>query len=204
MSRKSIAKKRAKTWSKCLILNPIGSKMLSRRWNMETKRQSSQWLETGELIFKKARMIKSKLKCLLITFFDVKGLVHYEFVPEGQSINQLYFLDVLRCLREAVHRGQNLDFQKKCANTQYANLSDTRADRGEEEFLWWRTIKRPIKVKKDLHAIRGGVGHKLWRATPLRSVGSLTPIRDVDLGHPWLPGPLPSSVVYLYLLGVTI
>ncbi|UYV77324.1 hypothetical protein LAZ67_15000504 [Cordylochernes scorpioides] len=46
----------------------------------ETKRQSSQWLEPGEPRFKKARMIKSKLKCLLITYFDVKGLVHYEFV----------------------------------------------------------------------------------------------------------------------------
>ncbi|UYV62404.1 hypothetical protein LAZ67_2000428 [Cordylochernes scorpioides] len=32
-------------------------------------------------------MFKSKLKCLLITLFDVKGLVHYEFVPECQTIN---------------------------------------------------------------------------------------------------------------------
>ncbi|UYV71773.1 hypothetical protein LAZ67_9000329 [Cordylochernes scorpioides] len=30
-------------------------------------------------------MIKSKLKCLLITFFDAKGLVLYEFVPFGRS-----------------------------------------------------------------------------------------------------------------------
>ncbi|UYV65858.1 hypothetical protein LAZ67_3005722 [Cordylochernes scorpioides] len=43
-------------------------------YDPETKRQSSQWLEPGEPRFKKARMIKSKLKCLLITFFDVKGL----------------------------------------------------------------------------------------------------------------------------------
>ncbi|UYV68612.1 hypothetical protein LAZ67_6000220 [Cordylochernes scorpioides] len=52
----------------------------------------------------KAKLIKSKLKCLLITFFDVKGLVHYEFVPEGQTINQHYYLDVLRRLREAVRQ----------------------------------------------------------------------------------------------------
>ncbi|UYV77832.1 hypothetical protein LAZ67_15002504 [Cordylochernes scorpioides] len=43
-------------------------------YDPETKRQSSQRLEPGELRFKKARMIKSKFKCLLITFFDVKGL----------------------------------------------------------------------------------------------------------------------------------
>ncbi|UYV63334.1 hypothetical protein LAZ67_2003768 [Cordylochernes scorpioides] len=67
-------------------------------YDPETKRQSSQWLEPGEPRFKKARMIKSKLKCLLITFFDVKGLVHYEFVPEGQTINRHYYLDVLKCL----------------------------------------------------------------------------------------------------------
>ncbi|UYV71612.1 hypothetical protein LAZ67_8003855 [Cordylochernes scorpioides] len=48
----------------------------------------------------KARMIKSKIKCLLITFFDVKGLVHYEFVPEGQTINQHYYLDVLEAVRQ--------------------------------------------------------------------------------------------------------
>ncbi|UYV63127.1 hypothetical protein LAZ67_2003230 [Cordylochernes scorpioides] len=50
-----------------------------------TKRQSSQWLEPGEPRFKKARMIISKLKCLLIAFFDVKGLVHYQFVPEATN-----------------------------------------------------------------------------------------------------------------------
>ncbi|UYV66959.1 hypothetical protein LAZ67_4003454 [Cordylochernes scorpioides] len=73
-------------------------------YDPETKRQSSQWLEPGEPRFKKARMIKSKLKCLPITFFDVKGLVHYEFVPESQTTNQHHYLDVLRRLREAVRQ----------------------------------------------------------------------------------------------------
>ncbi|UYV77290.1 hypothetical protein LAZ67_15000366 [Cordylochernes scorpioides] len=40
-------------------------------YDLETKSQTSQCLEPGEPRFKKARMIKSKLKCLLITFFDV-------------------------------------------------------------------------------------------------------------------------------------
>ncbi|UYV74035.1 hypothetical protein LAZ67_11001900 [Cordylochernes scorpioides] len=56
----------------------------------------------------KARMLKSKLNCLLITLFDVKGLLHYEFVPECQTINQHYYLDVLRrlkslCVRKRLH-----------------------------------------------------------------------------------------------------
>ncbi|UYV77366.1 K02A2.6-like [Cordylochernes scorpioides] len=63
--------------------------------------------------FKKARMIKSKLKCPFITFFDVKGLVHYEFVPEDQTINQHYSLDVLRRLREAVRQKRPEKWHKK-------------------------------------------------------------------------------------------
>ncbi|UYV64715.1 hypothetical protein LAZ67_3001738 [Cordylochernes scorpioides] len=55
-------------------------------YDPETKRHPSQWLEHGEPRFKKARIFKSKLKCLLITFFDVKGLVQYEFVPEDMRI----------------------------------------------------------------------------------------------------------------------
>ncbi|UYV85115.1 hypothetical protein LAZ67_X004616 [Cordylochernes scorpioides] len=72
-------------WLKTVI---TGDETWVYGYDPETKRQSSQWLEPGEPRFKKARMIKSKLKCLLITFFDVKRLVHYEFVPEGQTINQ--------------------------------------------------------------------------------------------------------------------
>ncbi|UYV68407.1 hypothetical protein LAZ67_5004230 [Cordylochernes scorpioides] len=71
-------------------------------YDSETKRQSSQWLKPGEPRFRKARMIKSKLKSFLITFFDVKGLIHYEFMPEGQTINQDYYIDVLRRLKKAV------------------------------------------------------------------------------------------------------
>ncbi|UYV64539.1 hypothetical protein LAZ67_3001141 [Cordylochernes scorpioides] len=76
-------------------------------------RQSSQWLELGEPRFKKARMIKSKLKCLLITFFDVKGLVHFEFVSEGQTINQHYYIDVLKRLREAVRQKRPEKWHRK-------------------------------------------------------------------------------------------
>ncbi|UYV84461.1 hypothetical protein LAZ67_X002283 [Cordylochernes scorpioides] len=90
-------------------------------YDLETKRQSSQWLEPGEPRFKKARMIKSKLKCLLITFFDVKGLVHYEFVTESQTINQHYYLDVLRNLREPVCQKRPKKWHQKNWLLQYNN-----------------------------------------------------------------------------------
>ena len=41
---------------------------------------------------------------MLIVFFDYRGVVHHEFVPEGQTINKEYFMVVLRRLREAIRR----------------------------------------------------------------------------------------------------
>jgi transposase len=35
---------------------------------------------------------------------DIRGVVHYEFLPNGQRVNQVYYLDVLKRLREKVIR----------------------------------------------------------------------------------------------------
>jgi len=39
---------------------------------------------------------------MLLTFFDIRGIVHYEFVPTGQTVNQVYYLAVLERLCEKV------------------------------------------------------------------------------------------------------
>jgi len=41
---------------------------------------------------------------MLVTFFDIRGIVHYEFVPTGQTVNQVYYLEVLERLREKVRQ----------------------------------------------------------------------------------------------------
>jgi len=49
-----------------------------------------------------ARQMKSNLKSIIITFFDIKGIVHKEFVPTGQTVNPGFYCEVLRRLREKV------------------------------------------------------------------------------------------------------
>ena len=43
---------------------------------------------------------------MLICFFDSQGVVHKEFVPQGQTVNQQYYHEVLEQLRKRVHRVQ--------------------------------------------------------------------------------------------------
>jgi len=51
---------------------------------------------------KKFLRSKSRVKTMLLTFFDIKGIVHCEFVPNGQTVNQVYHLEVLERLHEKV------------------------------------------------------------------------------------------------------
>ena len=53
---------------------------------------------------KKARQSKSKFKVMMIVFSDIRGIVHVDWVPESQTINQVYYKEVLTNLREWVRR----------------------------------------------------------------------------------------------------
>ena len=41
---------------------------------------------------------------MIITFFDSKGIMHKEFVPTGQTVNSMFYREVLRRLRENERR----------------------------------------------------------------------------------------------------
>ena len=71
-------------------------------YNLETKHQSCQW-KSDVAEAEKARWSKSKVKVLLIMFFDVRGIVHSEFLPQGQMISQQVYKDILRLLLRSVH-----------------------------------------------------------------------------------------------------
>jgi hypothetical protein len=38
----------------------------------------------------KVRQEKGKVKCMLIIFFDIKGIVHKVFILAGQTVNSTY------------------------------------------------------------------------------------------------------------------
>lgn len=79
-------------------------------YDVETKAQSSQWRHSGSPRPKKARQVRSNVKVMLTVFFDFNGIVHHEFLPQGQTINkecyklQLGNLQVQRRLREAIRK----------------------------------------------------------------------------------------------------
>jgi hypothetical protein len=71
-------------------------------YDPETKRQSAEWKHLGSPRTKKVRKSRSKIKTMLIVFFDICGVVHHEYVPAGQTINAQFCVEVLKCLRERV------------------------------------------------------------------------------------------------------
>ena len=82
-------------------------------YDPKTKRQSSQWKSADSPRPKKVSQVLSNVKVMLIVFFDMEDIVHYEYVPQGQTVNQQFYLQVWKRLRLAVSckRTQNLGAQ---------------------------------------------------------------------------------------------
>lgn len=78
------------TW--CLQLDPL------------TKRQSMEWRSTTSPRTKKPRLEKSRVKTMLIAFFDHEGIIHKEFVLEGHGVNGAFYLEVLTRLLKRIAR----------------------------------------------------------------------------------------------------
>jgi hypothetical protein len=72
------------------------------KYNPETKRESEEWHMPQSPRQKKAHMSKSKIKTMVIIFFDSCRVVHKESVPPDVTVNQKYYLQVLGYLRKRV------------------------------------------------------------------------------------------------------
>jgi len=60
-------------------------------YDPETHRQSSQWKTPTSPRPKKARQVKSNLKSMITTFFDIMGIMQKEFVPTGHTVNSGFY-----------------------------------------------------------------------------------------------------------------
>ena len=68
------------------------------RYDPTTKRQNSEWKSPASPKGKKVLPQKSKVKTILVCFYDSKGIIHHEFVPEGQTVTGSFHLSVLEHL----------------------------------------------------------------------------------------------------------
>jgi len=48
--------------------------------------------------------VRSKTNVMLLAFFYYEGIVHYEYPPDGQTINKEFYVELLRILRVSVRR----------------------------------------------------------------------------------------------------
>jgi hypothetical protein len=41
---------------------------------------------------------------MLVFFFDIKGSVHFEFIPQGKIVKKAFCVQILKRLREAIRK----------------------------------------------------------------------------------------------------
>ena len=69
-----------------------------------SKRQSAACVGETSSRPKKMRFQKSRVKTMLVIFFDWQGVIHREFVPEGETINAVYYKGMMERLLNRIRR----------------------------------------------------------------------------------------------------
>ncbi|GFT74397.1 mariner Mos1 transposase [Trichonephila clavipes] len=71
-------------------MNPVVSDTILKRND-----QAWKGVLLHHLVGKKARAENSRIKTMLITFFDSQGIIHKEFLPEGKMMNAARHVEIL-------------------------------------------------------------------------------------------------------------
>ena len=100
-----------------------------------TKRQSLEWKSALSPRPKKASVFKSKIKVMLIAFFHIYGIVHAEFLPQGQTINQHIYKNISRRLMRSVREKRRELLETRSWLLHHDNAPAHNALRIWEEFL---------------------------------------------------------------------
>jgi hypothetical protein len=68
----------------------------------------------------KKKKIKSNFKVMMSVFVDIRGIINIDCVPEGQTVNQVYYKEVSATLHDRVRR-----INLKCGRTAHGFFTMT-------------------------------------------------------------------------------
>ena len=88
------------------FLNSIVAEVETWRFRNDptTKRPCAEWKSHASPKGNKVPLQKSKVKTMLLCFYDSRGIIHHKFVPEGQTVTGIFYLSVLRRLWKRIRR----------------------------------------------------------------------------------------------------
>ncbi|KAG8239485.1 hypothetical protein J437_LFUL018967 [Ladona fulva] len=88
-----------------LVMQKIWSKLLVLTDDQKQRNEASKFRMAHCIITSSKKGSNEQIQMSLAHhFFYAKGVVHYEFVPEGQAVNGAFYLEVLRRLKRRVNR----------------------------------------------------------------------------------------------------
>lgn len=79
-----------------------GDESWLHHFDPEGKQASTQWKTPGSPTPKKAKVVKSAGKVMVITFFDHLGMVYQHAVPSGTTVTAPYYVSVIQTLRQHI------------------------------------------------------------------------------------------------------
>ena len=82
-------------------------------YDPETKAQSSEWCVPNEPPPIKAKVIPSAGKRMATVFWDNKGILLIKWLPEGQTINSNYYVEVLTELKDVIKKERRGKWSKR-------------------------------------------------------------------------------------------
>jgi hypothetical protein len=80
----------------------MGNEACCFAYDPKTKRQSSEWVGETSPWPKKLKFQKSHIKTMLIIFFNSRGVVHKELVPERKTVNAEFYKGVTDCFLKRI------------------------------------------------------------------------------------------------------